>query len=108
MSERGRPHEESDVVTQKKVARPAMYKVIILNDDYTPMDFVVHILRSVFSKSEPEAVAIMLQVHEAGAGLAGVYSLDIAEMKVIAVEKEARKNNHPLRCTLEKEDSNAE
>lgn len=110
----GNPFEHGDILVEseldskKKIKRPSMYKVIILNDDYTPMDFVVHILKSVFSKSDSEAVAIMLQVHERGAGLAGVYSLDIAEMKVITVDKEARKNNHPLKCTLEKEDSNAE
>ncbi|PHS32319.1 MAG: ATP-dependent Clp protease adapter ClpS [Alkaliphilus sp.] len=80
-----------------------MYKVLMLNDDYTPMDFVVHILLKYFQKSEDEAVQIMLNVHQTGVGICGVYSFEIAETKVMQVIDDAKRNEHPLQCTLEKE-----
>ncbi|RDI96748.1 ATP-dependent Clp protease adapter ClpS [Meiothermus sp. QL-1] len=80
-----------------------MYKVLLLNDDYTPMDFVVEVLMRYFRKSEPEAVRIMLQVHHAGVGVAGVYPFEIAETKVQQVVQAARREGHPLQCTLEPE-----
>ncbi|PCI45328.1 MAG: ATP-dependent Clp protease adapter ClpS [Alphaproteobacteria bacterium] len=89
--------------TRPKTKKPSMYKVLMLNDDYTPMDFVVHILLSYFQKSEEEAVQIMLNVHQTGIGLCGVYSFEVAETKVVQVIDSARRAEHPLQCTLEKE-----
>lgn len=80
-----------------------MYKVILLNDDYTPMDFVVLVLRRFFSKTEEQATQIMLDVHKKGAGVAGVFSLEIAEMKVMQVNQFAQLNQYPLKSTLEEE-----
>ncbi len=96
---------EIDVLTKTrpKTKKPSMYKVLMLNDDYTPMDFVVHILLSYFQKTEEEAVKIMLNVHQNGVGICGVYSFEIAETKVMQVMDNARRNEHPLQCTLEKE-----
>ena len=80
-----------------------MYKVMIHNDDYTPMDFVVMVLTNIFAKSESEAVQIMLNVHNQGAGLAGIYPRELAEMKVHNVEEIARQLQHPLRCSMQQE-----
>ena len=91
------------VESRTKVQKPPMYKVLLLNDDFTPMDFVVHVLKTFFDKLEPEAVEIMMNVHNRGFGVAGVYSYDIAEMKVLQVNQYSKKNEHPLKCTLEKE-----
>ena len=94
-----------------KVTRPSLYKVILLNDDYTPMDFVILILKKFFSHSDGEATRIMLQVHNDGAGIAGVFTHEVAETKVYLVNEFARKNQHPLKCVMEKdsggEDSDA-
>lgn len=89
--------------TRAKTKKPSMYKVLMLNDDYTPMDFVVHILQKFFKKAEPEALQIMLQVHQQGTGICGVFSFEIAETKVNQVVEYARKYEHPLQCTLEKD-----
>jgi ATP-dependent Clp protease adaptor protein ClpS len=89
--------------TQSKTAAPKQWKVMLLNDDYTPMDFVVDVLTRVFKKSESEATRVMLQVHHAGAGLAGVYTHEIAETKVMQVEDMAQSEGHPLQCTIEPE-----
>ncbi len=86
-----------------KATTPKLWKVMLLNDDYTPMDFVVDVLTRVFRKSEDEAIQIMLQVHHAGAGLAGVYAFEIAETKIMQTEDLARSEGHPLQCTLEPE-----
>lgn len=86
-----------------KTATPKLWKVLLLNDDYTPMDFVIDVLMRVFRKSEDEAVQIMLQVHHAGAGVAGVYPFEIAETKVVQTEDLARSEGHPLQCSLEPE-----
>lgn len=83
--------------------RPPMYKVILLNDDYTPMDFVVMVLESIFHKSHPDALEIMLQVHNKGAAVVGIYTRDIAETKVGEVIEHARINEYPLQCTVEKD-----
>lgn len=80
-----------------------MYKVLLLNDDYTPMEFVVHVLERFFSKSHEEATQIMLHVHRKGVGICGVYPYEIAETKVTQVIDLARKHQHPLQCTLEKD-----
>ncbi len=98
-SEAGRESESGvDVLT--RVETPKMYSVILLNDDYTPMDFVILVLRRFFGKNEEEATKIMLDVHHKGSGMAGVYTLEVAEMKVMQVNQFAQMNQHPLKCTL--------
>lgn len=89
--------------TRSKTRRPPMYKVILLNDDYTPMEFVVELLKSVFHKPHAEATRIMLWVHQNGMGIAGVYPFEVAETKVRAVEELAREAQYPLKCVMEKE-----
>ena len=99
------PEIEGDVITKPKTQtkRPAMFKVILLNDDYTSMEFVVMILETVFNKSRPESVEIMLAVHTAGRGLAGVYSRELAETKINHVETLAQLEGFPLKCLMEPE-----
>jgi ATP-dependent Clp protease adaptor protein ClpS len=89
--------------TRPKTKKPSMYKVLILNDDYTPMEFVVHILEKVFNKNREAAVEIMLHVHRHGVGICGVFTYDVAETKVAQVIEFARRHQHPLQCTMEKE-----
>jgi ATP-dependent Clp protease adaptor protein ClpS len=91
------------IKTRPKTKRPSMYKVLMLNDDYTPMEFVVHVLERFFGKSRDEATRIMLHVHQRGVGICGVYTYEIAESKVTQVMDLARQNQHPLQCTVEKE-----
>ena len=91
------------VRTRAKTKRPSMYKVLMLNDDYTPMEFVVHVLERFFQKSREEATRIMLHVHRRGVGVCGVYTYEVAETKVTQVMDLARQNQHPLQCTIEKE-----
>ena len=87
---------------QTRSKEPAMYKVVLLNDDFTPMDFVIHILEKFFRKTPPEATEIMLAVHNKGAGIAGVFSYELAETKVYQVNDYSRRNQHPLKCIMEK------
>jgi ATP-dependent Clp protease adaptor protein ClpS len=91
------------VKAKPKTKKPAMYKVLMLNDDYTPMEFVVHILERFFSKNRQEATRIMLHVHRRGVGVCGVYTYEVAETKVTQVMDFARQHQHPLQCTLEKD-----
>ena len=91
------------VQTRTKTKKPSMYKVLMLNDDYTPMEFVVDVLQQIFQKNREEATKIMLHVHQKGVGVCGVYTYEIAETKVTQTVDYARKNQHPLQCTLEKE-----
>ncbi|KKJ78348.1 Clp protease ClpS [Kiloniella litopenaei] len=91
------------VKPREKTKRPSMYKVLLLNDDYTPMEFVIHVLTQFFGKSQDDATRIMLQVHQKGVGVCGVFSYDVAETKATQVVDFARKNQHPLQCTIEKE-----
>ena len=91
------------IKSRTRTKKPALYKVLMLNDDYTPMEFVVFVLEQYFSKSREEATQIMLHVHRRGVGICGVYTYDIAETKVNQVMDLARKEQHPLQCTLEKE-----
>jgi ATP-dependent Clp protease adaptor protein ClpS len=91
------------VQTRTRTQRPPMYKVLLLNDDYTPMEFVVHVLERFFSKSREEATRIMLHVHRRGVGICGVFTYEVAETKVTQVMDFARQHQHPLQCTLEKE-----
>jgi ATP-dependent Clp protease adaptor protein ClpS len=90
------------VKARPKTKKPAMYKVIMLNDDYTPMEFVVHVLERFFSKNRDEATTIMMHVHQRGVGICGVYTYEVAETKVTQVMDFARQHQHPLQCTLEK------
>jgi|SRR5579883_3517997 ATP-dependent Clp protease adaptor protein ClpS len=91
------------VKTRPKTKKPALYKVLMLNDDYTPMEFVVHVLERFFGKNQQEATTIMLHVHRRGVGVCGVYTFEVAETKVNQVIDYARRHQHPLQCTLEKE-----
>lgn len=90
--------------TKPKVARPPLYKVMLLNDDYTPMEFVVIVLERFFGISHQGAVDIMLTVHRKGLAVVGVFSFEIAETKVTQVMDFAQKHQHPLQCTMEKEE----
>ena len=94
-----------NVVTKTKVKekKPKLYKVILLNDDYTPMEYVVTLLKIVFSKSQSEAVNIMLMVHQKGSGICGIFTKEIAETKVFTVLKMAKSDQHPLKCIMESE-----
>jgi ATP-dependent Clp protease adaptor protein ClpS len=86
-----------------KVKKPSLYRVLLLNDDYTPMEFVVHVLAHFFNKSEEDAHVIMLHVHRNGVGECGVFTYEIAETKVTQVMDFARKHQHPLQCIMEKQ-----
>ncbi|MBL8645495.1 MAG: ATP-dependent Clp protease adapter ClpS [Rhodospirillaceae bacterium] len=99
----GRSNTGVVIKTRPKVKKPSLYKVLMLNDDYTPMEFVVHVLEKYFSKTTEEATRIMLHVHQKGVGVCGVFTFEVAETKVNQVMDLARKNQHPLQCTLEKE-----
>lgn len=102
-----RPDRDSDTSvitkTRPKTQKPALYKVLLLNDDFTPMEFVVHVLELFFNKSGEDAYTIMLHVHQNGVGICGVYTYEVAETKVTQVMDFAKQNGHPLQCTLEKE-----
>jgi ATP-dependent Clp protease adaptor protein ClpS len=89
--------------TKTRTQRPPMYKVLLLNDDYTPMEFVVHVLERFFGLSHAQAFEIMLTVHKKGLAVVGVFSFEVAETKVAQVMDFARRHQHPLQCTLEKE-----
>lgn len=107
----GRPGHSGDddgdsgvvLKTRSKTKKPSMYKVLMLNDDYTPMEFVIHILEHIFNKSHDEAMQIMLHVHQKGVGLCGVFTYEVAETKAGQVMDIARKNEHPLQCAVEKD-----
>lgn len=92
------------VKVKVKTKKPSMYKVLLLNDDFTPMEFVVYVLERVFRKDRTEATDIMIKVHQDGVGVAGVFTYEVAETKVDQVMTLARKHEHPLQCTMEKED----
>ncbi len=89
--------------TKTRTKKPSMYKVLLLNDDYTPMEFVVHVLERFFHKDREEATHIMLHVHRRGVGICGVYTYDVAETKVVQVIDFTRRHQHPLQCTMEKD-----
>ena len=91
------------IETKPKTKRPPLYKVMVLNDDYTPMEFVVHILERFFGMNSAQAFDIMLTVHKKGLAVVGVFSHEIAETKVTQVMDFARRHEHPLQCTMEKE-----
>jgi ATP-dependent Clp protease adaptor protein ClpS len=89
--------------TRVQTKKPSLYRVLLLNDDYTPMEFVVYVLERLFNKTPEEATEIMLHVHQHGVGLCGVYTYEVAETKVAQVMDLAKRNEHPLQCTMEKE-----
>jgi len=97
--------EDSGVatVTKPKVKKPRLYKVLIHNDDYTTMEFVVYVLQKHFGKTLADAQGIMLKVHNEGVGVCGVYTHEVAESKVAKVTQEAKENGHPLKCSIEPE-----
>ena len=88
--------------TKPKTKRPSMYNVLLLNDDYTPMEFVVMVLEKIFNKKQEEATQIMLHVHKNGVGVCGTFTYEVAESKCKSVMDMAKKNEHPLQCTMEK------
>jgi ATP-dependent Clp protease adaptor protein ClpS len=88
--------------TRPRTKRPSMYRVLLLNDDYTPMEFVIHVLERFFNKDREEATRIMLHVHRNGVGECGVFTYEVAETKVTQVMDFARKHQHPLQCVMEK------
>ena len=90
-------------VEETRVERPRLYQVLLHNDDYTPMDFVVMVLENIFDKDKEEAVQIMLSVHQKGSGMCGVYTYEVAEVKTRKVVEFARENEYPLKCTMEPE-----
>ena len=96
------PERGVAVKTRVKTKKPSMYKVLMLNDDYTPMEFVIHVLESFYNKAHEEATQIMLHVHQKGVGTCGVYTYEIAETKVNQTMDLAQQNQHPLQCTIEK------
>jgi len=89
--------------TRPKTKRPSLYRVLLLNDDYTPMEFVVAILQEVFNKNQDDAWRIMMHVHQSGVGECGVFPYEVAETKVMRVMDAAQKNQHPLQCVMEKQ-----
>jgi ATP-dependent Clp protease adaptor protein ClpS len=97
--------QRGGVVTkaEPKTKKPSLYKVLLLNDDYTPMDFVVYVLERFFNKPTEEANRIMWHVHQKGVGICGVFTYEVAETKVAQVMNFARQHQHPLQCTMEKE-----
>jgi ATP-dependent Clp protease adaptor protein ClpS len=99
------PELEEEIIseTRDEIDEPSMYKVLLHNDDYTTMEFVVEILMLVFKKSPEEAVKIMLNVHQEGIGVCGVYPYEVSETKVKTVDALSRENGFPLKCTMEKE-----
>ena len=103
MSTEGDPSQEILVETRPKTKRPPLYKVMLLNDDFTPMEFVVLVLERFFSKNPTQAFEIMLTVHKKGLAMVGIFSHEIAETKVSQVMDFSRRHQHPLQCTMEKE-----
>ena len=101
--EEGDSEGQTGVLTKKKLERPKLYKVLLHNDDYTTMEFVIFILQKIFAKSFEEAQGVMLKVHNEGAGICGVYTFEIAETKAAKVVALAKENGHPLICTYEQE-----
>ena len=99
----GRSNTAIITKTKPRTKRPNLYRVLLLNDDYTPMEFVVHVLERFFNKNREDATRIMLHVHQKGVGICGVYTYEVAETKVAQVTSFARQHEHPLQCTMEKE-----
>lgn len=94
-------NQKPEISVENELSEPIRYKVLLHNDDYTSMEFVVYVLKRVFSKSEAEAIQIMLNVHRNGKGVCGVYTAEVAETKVALVRQLAQKEGNPLKCTME-------
>jgi ATP-dependent Clp protease adaptor protein ClpS len=94
-------HVSPDIFADDEIKEPKRFKVLLHNDDYTTMDFVIYILKKVFNRTEGEAVQIMMNVHKNGSGICGIYTAEVAETKVIMVKNLARKEGFPLKCTME-------
>lgn len=103
MSKQTRREEQGDTLTRERVEKPKKYKVLLLNDDYTTMEFVVFVLQKVFHHSQASATRIMLHIHNGGVGVAGIYTREVAETRVAQVQHLAREAGHPLQCTMEPE-----
>lgn len=103
MSKQTRREEQGDTLTREKIEKPRKYKVLLLNDDYTTMEFVVHVLQTVFRLSQAQSTRVMLHIHRNGVGVAGVYTREIAETRVAQVHQLASESGHPLQCTMEPE-----
>ncbi len=105
MSDKYLDNDSDDTVllepAQPKLKKPPMYRVVLLNDDFTPMEFVVHVLEAIFGHNRENATRIMLNVHKSGKGVCGIYTKDIAETKVTQVNSYSRENKHPLLCDME-------
>ncbi len=104
MSDKPDPAHDDGLAVEEakpKLKRPPLYNVVLLNDDYTPMEFVVHVLEYFFNMQRETATRVMLQVHTQGKGVCGTYTREIAETKVAHVNEYARDNHHPLLCTME-------
>lgn len=99
----GGPDSRAGAQTLTRTKKPSLYRVLILNDDFTPMEFVVYVLERFFQKSREEATTIMLHVHQNGVGVCGVFTYEVAETKVAQVLDLAKRHEHPLQCTMEKE-----
>tara|TARA_B100001094_G_scaffold262993_1_gene264398 strand:- start:2337 stop:2648 length:312 start_codon:yes stop_codon:yes gene_type:complete len=102
MTEQGNANVQASTSTKTTIDEPSMFNVYLLNDDYTPMDFVTEILKTIFRKSPKDAEAVMMQIHEEGKGVAGTFTHEIAEQKAIETTAQARSQGHPLNCTVEK------
>ena len=102
-SKKGKTKREENVQLKERIQRPRKYKVVMHNDDYTPMEFVIEVLEKFFGKRQDEATQIMLHVHQKGIGVCGIYTYEIAETKAVQVTNYARKYEHPLQMQLEKE-----
>lgn len=103
MSEKTRRDEQGDTLVRERVEKPRKYKVLLLNDDYTTMEFVVYVLQTVFRHSQAEATRVMLHIHKTGVGVAGIYTREVAETRVAQVHQMATEAGHPLECTMEPE-----
>jgi len=101
----GRPGDDTGILTKTRpqTKKPSMYKVLLLNDDYTPMEFVIVVLMRIFGMAQENAAEVMMHVHRRGVGICGVYPFEVAETKVTQVVDFARRNEHPLQCTMEKD-----
>ena len=103
MSSRERRDEQGEVLERSKTEKPPRYKVLLLNDDYTTMEFVVWVLQRVFHHSPASSTRVMLHIHNKGVGVAGIYTREVAETRVAQVSQMASESGHPLQCTMEPE-----
>jgi ATP-dependent Clp protease adaptor protein ClpS len=103
MSDRTRKKEKEDTITRERTEEPKNYKVLLLNDDYTSMEFVVWVLMNIFRHSQASATRVMLHIHNSGVGVAGIYSREVAETRVAQVKQVSKEAGHPLECTMEPE-----